>query len=115
MLIEKRVSAPQNAAKPPLFYADAARLPPQLPTAAQQKLVPSRLLREVTVETISNAAPQQPPLQIVEAINKARAGKSGSVIAARRLPSRDVLVTANSPSTKALLEKESEWTKVIAG
>jgi hypothetical protein len=57
-LIEECFSVPQNAAKPPLSNADAVRLPPQPPTAAQEKLVPSGLLREVIVETISNAAPQ---------------------------------------------------------
>jgi hypothetical protein len=115
MLIENRVYVLQNAAKTSLSYADVAKMPPQPPAAAPEKYVPSGLLREVTVETISDAAAQQPPPRIVEAINKARAGKPGKVIAARCHPSGDVLITADTPSTKALLEKESEWTKVIAG
>jgi hypothetical protein len=69
----------------------------------------------VTVETIGDAAPLQLSPRIVEAINKARAAKPGKVIAAKRLLSRDVLVTADSPSTKALLEEETGWTRVIAG
>jgi hypothetical protein len=70
--------------------------------------VPSRLLKEVIVKTISDAAPPQPPARVVVAINKARAGKQGTVIAARRLESGDVLVTADSRPAKAFLEQERE-------
>jgi hypothetical protein len=91
-------------AKPFFPYADAAKMPPQLPPPTTEKFVPSRLLKEVIVKMISNAALQQPPARIVKAINKARAGKRGTVIAARRLESEDVLVTADSRPTKALLE-----------
>ncbi len=114
-LIEKRVFAPQSAAKPFFSYADVAKMPPQPPPPTSEKFVPSRLLKEVIVKTISDAAPQQPPAQVIEAINKTRAGKQAIVIAARRLESGDVLVTADSRPTKALLEQEREWTKVIAG
>jgi hypothetical protein len=115
MLIEKRVSAPQNAAKTPLTYADAAKIPPPPPQAVLEKFVPSRLFSEVTVQPIDEVAPQQPSPRVVEAINKARIDRPGKVIAARRLESGDVLVTADSPSTKALLEEDTAWTTVIAG
>jgi hypothetical protein len=52
-LIEIRVSVLQNAAKMPFSFADAAKLPPQPSAAAPKKYVPSRVLREVTVETIA--------------------------------------------------------------
>jgi hypothetical protein len=114
--IQKSVSVSQNTAKPSLSYADALKTPP--PPAAHvptEKLVPSRLLNEVTVKRSSDAAPLQPSLRIVEAINKARAGKPGKVITARIVNSGDVLVTADTPSTKALLEKYMAWTTAIAG
>ncbi len=76
--------------------------------------MPSRLFNEVTVKRSSDAAPQQPSPQVVEAINKARAGKLGKVIPARSLKSGDVLVTADTPSTKALLKKDTAWTTAIA-
>ncbi len=80
-----------------------------------QKFVPSKLLNEVTIKTVSDAAQLQPSRSIIGAINKARAGKPGKVIAARSLKSGDVLVIADTPSTKALLEQDMAWTTVIAG
>jgi hypothetical protein len=56
-LIETRVIAPQSIAKPSLSYADAARMPPHPPQAPTKKLVPSRHLREVTVQTIWDPKP----------------------------------------------------------
>ncbi len=76
--------------------------------------MPSRLLNEITGKRSSDAGPLQPIPRVIKAINKARAGKPGKVIAARRLKSRDVLVTADTPSTKALLEKNPAWTTAIA-
>ena len=115
MLIQKSVSAPQNTAKPVLSYADAVKTPAPAARALSEKFVPSRLLNEVTVKRSSDAAPLQPSPRVVEAINKARAGKPGKVIAARSLRSGDVLVTADTPATKALLEKDTAWTTAIAG
>jgi uncharacterized protein YaiI (UPF0178 family) len=75
--------------------------------------LPSRHLNEVTVKRSSDAAPLQPGPRVVEAINKARAGKPSKVIAAKSVKSRDVLVTADTPSTKALLEKNTAWITAI--
>jgi uncharacterized protein YaiI (UPF0178 family) len=69
----------------------------------------------MTYNRSSDAAPLQPSPRVVEANNKARAGKPGKVIAARSLKSGDVLVTADTPFTKALLEKVTAWTAAIAG
>jgi hypothetical protein len=85
------VSAHQNTAKPSLSYADAVKNPAPVARALSEKFVPSRLLKEVTVRRSSDAAPLQPSPQVVEAVNKARAGKPGKVIAARSLNSGDVL------------------------
>jgi hypothetical protein len=114
LLIEKSVSFSQNTAKPPVSYADAVTIPPLAARVPTKKFVPSRLLNEVTVKTVSDTAPLQPSFRVVEAINRARAGKPGKVIAARSLKSGDVLVTADTPSTKALLEQDTAWTTVIA-
>jgi uncharacterized protein YaiI (UPF0178 family) len=95
----------QMLSKPP---PPAARVP-------TEKFVPSRLLNEVTVKTVSDAAPLQPSPYAVKAINKAKAGKPGKVIGTRSLKSRDVLVTADTPLTKALLEQDLAWTTAIAG
>jgi hypothetical protein len=81
-------------------------LPPPLP--AQEKFVPGRLLREVTVQTIGDAKLLLSSPRIVQAINEVRAGLPGKVVAAGRLTSGDVLVTADCPSTKALLEQERD-------
>ncbi len=53
--------------------------------------------------------------RIVEAINKARSSVPGKVVAARHVRSGDVLVTADSLSTKNHLEEETRWMTVIAG
>jgi hypothetical protein len=98
-LIEKRIPVLQNAAKP-LSYADAACQQPSAPQAPPEKYLPSRILSEVTVQPIDESQPTQTSACIVEAINKARASLPGKVVAARRLRSGDVLVTADSPSTK---------------
>jgi hypothetical protein len=115
LLIEKSLSAHQNTAKPSLSYADAVKNPAPVARTLSEEFVPSRLLNEVTVKRSSDAAPLQPSPQVIETINKARAGKPGKVIAARSLKSGDVLVTADTPSTKALLEKNTAWTTAIAG
>ncbi len=103
MLIDNSMSVHQNTAKSYLTYADAAIHAPPPAHVPAKTLVPSKLLDEVTVETIGDPVPQQPSPQVVQAINKARAGTTGKVMAAKCLQRRDVLVTANSPSTKALL------------
>jgi hypothetical protein len=112
-LIEKRIPVAQDAAKP-FSYADAACQPPSGPQAPPEKFLPSRVLRAVTVQPLAEPEPTQASEHVVEAINKARASLPGKVVAARRLRSGDVLVTADSHSTKNNLEQETGWTTVIA-
>jgi hypothetical protein len=60
LLIEEGVSVTQNTAKPPSSYADAVKNPTPAARVILEKFVPSKLLNEVTVKTISDAAPLQP-------------------------------------------------------
>jgi hypothetical protein len=115
LLIEKSVSTHQNTAKPSPSYADAIKTLAPATCALSEKFVPSRLLNEVTVKRSSDTAHLQPSPRVVETINKPRAGKPGKVIAAKSLKSGDVLVTADIPSTKALLENNTAWMTVFTG
>jgi hypothetical protein len=112
-LIEKHIPVVQESAKPS-SYADAARQPPPASQAPPEKFISSRVLREVTVQPLAEPEPTQASERIVKAINRARAFLSEKVVAARRLRSGDVLVTADSHSTKNNLEEETGWTTVIA-
>ncbi len=109
------MSAYQNTAKASLSYAGAVKNPAPAARALSEKFVPSRLLNEVTVKRNSDTAPLEPSPQVVEAINKAKAGKPVIVIAARGQRSWDILVTADAPSTKAPLEKDTAWMTAITG
>ncbi len=84
------------------------------PQPAPENILRSRLLREVSVQTIGDARLQQPSPRIAKVMNSIRADKLGKVIAAWRLTRVDVLVKVDCSSTKALLEQEHELTTVIA-
>jgi hypothetical protein len=71
-LIEKRYLAAQVAAKP-TSYTDAARQSPPVPQAPPEKFLPSRVLREVTMQPLAEPMPNLTSEHVVEAINKARA------------------------------------------
>jgi hypothetical protein len=46
----------------------------------------------------------------VEEVNKSKSGTiQGKVLAARRLPSGDVVITADTEDTKRQLEKDGSW------
>jgi hypothetical protein len=51
----------------------------------------------------------------VESINATRSNKSSKVLAAQKLQSGDIIVTADCQETRNLIEQEEGWTKVIAG
>jgi hypothetical protein len=112
-LIGKCIPVAQDAAKP-FPYTDAAHPPPPAPQAPAEKFLPSRVLRKVTVQPLAEPEPMQASEHIVEAINTARASLPGQVVAARCLRSGDVLVAADSHSTKNNLEGETRRTTVIA-
>jgi hypothetical protein len=110
--IEKQLSSTAAALQKPLSYADQARLAP--PPAVHEKAVPSRALREVTVKIVGDPEPSQTSVRLVESINAARSTKTGKVIAAQKLQSCDIVITADNAKTKNLIEQEEGRTKVIA-
>jgi hypothetical protein len=105
-LIEKCIPVAQDAAK--LFsYIDAACQPPPAPQAPPEKFLPSGVLREVTVEPVAEPEPTQASKRVDKAIDKVRVSLPGKAVAARRLRGGDVLVTAESHSTKNNLEEDT--------
>jgi hypothetical protein len=68
--------------------------------------VPSRALKEVLVKVIDQAKPSQTSGRLVESINAARSSRAGKVLAARKLDSGDIVITADSYETKNLIEHE---------
>jgi 2-oxoglutarate dehydrogenase complex dehydrogenase (E1) component-like enzyme len=94
-------------------YADQARK--SAPQAAHEKPVSGRALKEVTVKVIDVPKPSQTSERLIESINAARSSKAGKVLAARKLKSGDICVTADSHETKIFLEHEDGWTHVIGG
>jgi hypothetical protein len=82
------------------MYADFARLAP--PNSAHERPVPGRALKEVIVKVIGDPKPNQTSERLVQSINAACSSMAGKVLAAQKLRSGDVLVTANSHETKIL-------------
>ena len=82
----------------------------------QERDVPTRLARELVVTYPNGTTPDRnrPISQIVEGINKMKDSSiAGKVIAARQLPSGDVLVTTDTAETKEGLERDPKWLPVI--
>jgi hypothetical protein len=77
--------------------------------------VPSRVLNEVLVKVVDDPKPSQTSGRLVESINAARSSKAGKVLAAGKLDSCGIVITADSYETKNLIEHEERWNKVIAG
>jgi hypothetical protein len=73
--------------------------PGELP--APQKVVPPRAARELTIQEAEIPADlaTKTPAQVVQAVNQAT-GKAGIALAARGLPSRDIILTFSDPATK---------------
>jgi hypothetical protein len=72
-------------------------------------------MKEVLVKLVDDAKPSQTSGRLVESINAARSSKAGKVLAARKLDSGNIVITADSYETRNLIEHEEGWTKVIAG
>jgi hypothetical protein len=60
----------------------------------------------VTVKVIDDPKPSQTSERLIESINAAHSNKAGKVLAARKLESKDICITADSHETKTLLEHE---------
>jgi hypothetical protein len=112
-VLEKKIAAQPAALLKLSTYADHARL--SLSQAFHKKPVPSRALREEMVKVVDDPNPSQTSGRLVESINAARFTKAGKVVAARKLESGDIVITADNEVTKNLIEQEEGWTKVIAG
>ncbi len=117
-LIEQQKVLPGTSRSPAGSYAATAQAGPQSWTGPPQvREVPTRLPREIVV-TSPNATPQdrsRPIKQIVEEINKAKSPEVwGRVLAARRLPSGDIVVTTDTAATKEQLEKDSKWLPAVS-
>jgi hypothetical protein len=84
--------------------------------ASHVREVPTRLSRELVVRN-PEASPEdrkRPISQIVEGINRAKSAEiKGKVLAARRLPSGDITITADTQETKELLERDSSWLAAV--
>jgi hypothetical protein len=113
-LVNKQKQLPNP---PSISYAAALRAGLQTwtgPPPARE--VPARLSRELVV-AVPNASPQdrgRPIRQIVEEINKSKSSTiQGKVLAARRLPSGDVVVTTDTEDTKRQLEKDGSWLSAV--
>jgi hypothetical protein len=112
-VLEKKIAAQPTALLKPSTYADHARLTPS--QVFYKKPVPGRALSEVMVKVVDDPKLSQTSGQLVESINAARSTKAGKVVAARKLESGDIVITADNEVTKNLSEPEEGWTKVIAG
>ncbi len=99
--IEKKISAPPAFPQKPSTYADSARL--ALTHSTQEKPVPSRALKEELVKVVDDAKLSQTSGRSVESINAAHSSKAGKVLAARKLDSGDIVITADSYKTKNLI------------
>ncbi len=111
--IKKSISARSAPLLQAPSYADQAQKAG--PQGTQEKPVPSRALKEVTVKVIEDQKPSQTSERLVESINAAGLSKADKILAARKLKSGDSCVTADSHETKTLLEHKEGWTQVIRG
>jgi hypothetical protein len=82
-----------------------------------QKVVPSRAARELTIRGAEMPADlaARTPAQVVQAVNQA-AGKAGTTLAAKRLPSRDIILTFKDLATKQwFLANREKWLQEAFG
>jgi hypothetical protein len=106
-LLNKLLSKPPS---PPPTYAAALRTGLAPPP---DRDVPTRLTREILVQR-SNTTEGLHPETLVRRVNNAKKiSILGKVIAARRLPSGDIVLTTDSVDTKRQLEAETTWLQAL--
>jgi hypothetical protein len=117
--VEALVDNQKKPATPAAPFSYAAALKAGLPAWSGPppvREVPKRLARELVI-ACPDASPQdrgRPIAQIVEEINKLKGSAvPGRVLAARRLPSGDILITADTAETKEQLESSSSWLPAV--
>ncbi len=91
--IKKKLSTHAPLSPKPTTYADSARL--AAPLSTQEKPVSSRAPKKVLVKVIGDPKPTQTSGRLVESINAARSSRAGQVLAAQKLESGDILITAD--------------------
>ena len=104
-LLNKLLSKPQPS--PPPTYAAALHsglAPPP------DRDIPTRLNREILVQR-SNTTEGLHPEALVRRVNNTKI--RGRVIAARRLPSGDIVLTLDSTDTKRQMEADTTWLQAL--
>jgi hypothetical protein len=106
----------KQAPAAPATYAAVLKNLPALSGPPAVREIPTRLARELVV-ACPDASPQdrgRPVKQIVEEINKLKGSTvPGKVLAARRLPSGDVLITTDTAEAKEQLERSQNWLPAV--
>jgi hypothetical protein len=98
----KKAIVETNQRKPQArTWADIAAGAPLGDPAAPQKVVPPRAARELTIRGAGMPAElaKRTPAQVIQAVNQASDRPNGA-IAARKLPSGDIILTFKDPATK---------------
>lgn len=112
----KKQNQPANAPTPRTYAAALQTGLPPWTGPPPVREVPTRLSRELVVRN-PEATPEdrnRSITRIVEDINKTKSAEiKGKVLAARRLPSGDITITADTKETKELLERDSNWLAAI--
>ena len=120
--VKAMVSKQKQQAAAPMganTYAAALRFGAATAAAGSPSVreIPTRLAREIVIRC-PNATPEdraRPISRLVEEINKKKSQEvSGKVLAARRLPSGDIVVTTNTEKAKEQLEQDSSWLAAVS-
>jgi len=110
-LLNKLLSRPQQPASPPPTYA--AVLSSRSRLRPPDREIPTRLEREILVHRSETTAALHPET-LVQRVNRAKKTSIlGKVIAARRLPSGDLVLTTDSADTKKQLEADDKWIQAL--
>lgn len=113
LVINQKKSAPAA----PTSYAAALKGLTAWSAPPAVREIPTRLARELVV-ACPDASSQdrgRPIKQIVEEINKLKGSAvPGRVLAARRLPSGDILITTDTAETKEQLERSNSWLPAVS-
>lgn len=99
-----------------IYQTNSCRVPinqPHRHRLTPDREVPQRLAREVLVHR-SNTTEALHPETLVRRVNSAKKPSIlGTVIAARRLPSGDLILTTDLVDTKRQLEADTTWLQAL--
>ena len=119
--IQKIPAAPAAPAAPKTTWATVAAAAVTTATKAgnypwtPRVIVPERRTREVIIHTQQQeeALAKRTPVQVTEAVNRAIGRGADRAIAARRLPSGDIIVTFTDDATK--YTEDTKWVEAAFG